>query len=340
MQNRITKSGALLDRKGTLLQKGWATDLVLNYDRKMIKAPRFKIKEWDYYCVLSSERGAAFTIADNGYLGFIGATILDFTKPNEISNSVIIPFPLGSFRMPQTSGNDDVRFENKRVKIEFLKRKNLRILNISYKDFYNSNNFEGSLVLHQPENMETMVIATPFAENRHAFYYNQKINCMTAEGQFTYGKDKINFKPDNSFGVLDWGRGVWTYSNTWYWGSASGIVNQKLFGFNIGYGFGDTSAATENMLFYDGKAHKLNDVEFHLPNNDYLEPWVFTSSDGRFEMNFTPVIDRFSNSNLLIIRSNQHQVFGCFSGQVILDDGTMLEISNLTGFAEKVENRW
>ncbi len=25
------------------------------------------------------------------------------------------------------------------------------------------------------------------------------------------------------------------------------------FGWNIGYGFGDTSAATENVLFYDGK---------------------------------------------------------------------------------------
>ena len=30
------------------------------------------------------------------------------------------------------------------------------------------------------------------------------------------------------------------------------------FGWNIGYGFGDNSVATENMLFYEGKAHKLS----------------------------------------------------------------------------------
>ena len=59
------------------------------------------------------------------------------------------------------------------------------------------------------------------------------------------------------FGTLDWGRGVWTHDNTWYWGSGNGYVNGKPFGFNIGYGFGNTSAASENALFYDGKIHKL-----------------------------------------------------------------------------------
>ena len=68
--------------------------------------------------------------------------------------------------------------------------------------------------------------------------------------------------------MLDWGRGVWTYHNTWYWGSASGQVDGVPFGWNIGYGFGDTSAASENMLFYGGKAHKLSQVTFHIPQRD------------------------------------------------------------------------
>lgn len=340
MQNRITKTGSLLNNKGELIQKGWASDLILDYNRNMIKAPAFKIKEWDYYCVLSSERGASFTIADNGYLGFIGATIFDFSKPEEISNSIIIPFPMGSLELPKTSITGDVQFKDKRIKIEFLKRDHLRTLNIFFKNFSNGHDLEGSLVLHKPEDMETMVIATPFAENHHAFYYNQKINCMSAEGQLICGKDTLQFNIDNSFGILDWGRGVWTYSNTWFWGSASGIINQRPFGFNIGYGFGDTSAATENMIFYDGKVHKLEKIEFHIPKNSFLGPWKFTSSDGRLEMDFTPIIDRHSNTNLLIIKSDQHQVFGHFSGKAVLDNGTILEIKDLMGFAEEVKNRW
>jgi hypothetical protein len=28
-------------------------------------------------------------------------------------------------------------------------------------------------------------------------------------------------RPGTDFGVLDWGRGRWTYSNRWYWGSVN-----------------------------------------------------------------------------------------------------------------------
>ena len=47
---------------------------------------------------------------------------------------------------------------------------------------------------------------------------------------------------------MDWGRGVWTYHNTWYWSSASGELDGVPFGWNLGYGFGDTAAATELIL--------------------------------------------------------------------------------------------
>ncbi len=35
-----------------------------------------------------------------------------------------------------------------------------------------------------------------------------------------------------------------------------------------------------------------------------------------------------------------HQVFGRFSGTVVLDDGRKLQINDLMGFAEKVRNKW
>ena len=193
----------------------------------------------------------------------------------------------------------------------------------------------------EPE--ESMVICTPFEKPAH-FYYNQKINCMRAEGTVRIGEEEYRFAPEDSFAVLDWGRGVWTYHNTWYWGSASGLAEGAEFGFNIGYGFGDTSAATENMLFYQGKAHKLSKVDFGIPRRDgkedYMKPWRFTSDDGRFEMDFVPVLDRTSCTSVGIIKSDQHQVFGRFSGTAVLDDGRAVQVRELFGFAEKVENKW
>ena len=133
---------------------------------------------------------------------------------------------------------------------------------------------------------------------------------------------------------------VWTYDNTWYWGSGNCDLNGKAFGFNIGYGFGDTSAATENVLFYEGKAHKMDDVTFHIPEDSYMKKWKFTSSDGRFEMDFEPVIDRAAKLDYKLIVTDQHQVFGKMSGTAVLDDGTKIEIKDMMCFAEKVHNRY
>ena len=99
------------------------------------------------------------------------------------------------------------------------------------------------------------------------------------------------------------------------------------------------------MLFVDGKTHKLDQVTFNIPkddkgNDDYLKPWTFTSNDSRFEMNFTPIIDRKSKTDIGIICSDQHQVFGKFNGTIILDDGSKIELKDFIGFAEKVYNKW
>ncbi|MEQ9517901.1 MAG: DUF2804 family protein, partial [Parvibaculum sp.] len=113
------------------------------------------------------------------------------------------------------------------------------------------------------------------------------------------------------------------------------------FGFNIGYGFGDVTAASENMIFLDGQAHKLDKVTFHIPQAGYDKgEWQFTSNDGRFEMRFTPVYNRFDKTDLLVLRSETNQTFGRFSGHVILDNGDRFDVPSLFGFAEEVHNRW
>ena len=129
-----------------------------------------------------------------------------------------------------------------------------------------------------------------------------------------------------------------------YWSSASGALDGVPFGFNLGYGFGDTSAATENALFHGGRLHKLTDVDFGIPQRDgkpdFLSPWHFTSSDGRFTAEFRPILDRAACTDFQLLKSDQHQVFGRFTGECVLDDGTALSFRDFPGFAEQVENKW
>ena len=163
---------------------------------------------------------------------------------------------------------------------------------------------------------------------------------MRASGFMEYGGRRYEFDPAADFGTLDWGRGVWTYDNTWFWGSGNADIDGNAFGFNIGYGFGNTAAATENVIFWNGKAHKLDDVTFHIPESGYTDPWRFSSSDGRFEADFLPVLDRAAKLDFKAIVSDQHQVFGRMSGTAVLDDGTEIRFKDVMCFAEKVHNRY
>ncbi|MCQ2470787.1 MAG: DUF2804 domain-containing protein [Clostridia bacterium] len=339
--HEVTNVQPLLKEDGTLREPGWSKKLVQVYNREAIKAPKFRIKEWDYYLVISNEGnfGLAFTISDDGYIGLQSVSLLDFSKPCEHTETILNAFPMGKLKLPRTSDEGDTIYIDKRLQMRFLKLPEQRRIMCRFNNFKDGKPFECDITLEQPE-MDTMVIATPWKEKKTAFYYNQKINCMRASGTATFDGREYKFNPETDFGTLDWGRGVWTYDNNWYWGSGNGIVNGKPFGFNIGYGFGDTTAASENILFYDGKCHKLDDIKFNIPESSYTDPWTFTSSDGRFEMTFEPIIDRCAKIDVKVIVTDQHQVFGKMSGKAILDDGTVLEVKDLLCFAEDVHNKY
>ena len=279
------------------------------------------------------------TLSDDGYIGLQSVSLLDFSKPWEHTETILNAFPMGKFKLPSTSAKGNTVYHDKRLDMEFRVSEGERRLVCNFKKFCDGKDFSCDITLRQPE-MDTMVIATPWKEKKTAFYYNQKINTMRASGKVTFdGKDYV-FDPATDFGTLDWGRGVWTYDNTWYWGSGNADIDGHAFGFNIGYGFGDTSAASENMLFYDGKCHKLDDVTFHIPKSSYTDPWKFTSSDGRFEMDFVPIMDRAAKIDVKFIITDQHQVFGRMSGKAILDDGTVIEVKDMLCFAEDVHNKY
>lgn len=348
MEHRITEAGSLLDSQGRLREPGWASKLLLAYDRTAIKAPAWRVKEWDYYCILSGDQGLALTIADNAYMGFVSGTVFDFAARKEVSTTLMPLFPMGSLGLPRDSSEGVTEYRKDLTWLRFESRGGKRTLSFSWPGFGKAGTadcgLEGEIHLEELPPRESMVIATPFPGAPRAFYYNQKINCQEATGHYSLGGRKTILERGKAFGVLDWGRGVWTWRNTWLWGSASGVAQLQgkdvRFGLNIGYGFGDTSAASENMVFVDGLAHKIGRLSIELDDRDFLAPWRVKSEDGRLDLVLEPDLDRFSSSDFLLLASIQHQVFGHWKGSVSLQDGGKVEVGSLRGFCEKVMNRW
>lgn len=342
MQHEIIRPIPLLDGQGNLTEPGWARGPLPVYKRAKVKAGAARLKEWDYYLVMGDGFALALTIADNSYMGLDSISLLDFNEGWQVTKSPMRLFPMGRTGLPESSQQGDVATTGRGYGLFFRNKEGRRLLSAHMERFKDGQTLEVQVALIDPPE-ESIVICTPF-EKPGCFYYNEKINCIRATGHVKLGERTYTFNPENSFGTLDWGRGVWTYHNTWYWASASGLVGGVPFGFNLGYGFGDTRAASEDAIFYDGKLHKLDRVSWRIPQKDgradFMAPWRFTSGDGHFEMDFHPIMDRASLTSVGVIKSDQHQVFGRYSGRVILSDGLIITVKDLMGFAEQVENKW
>lgn len=344
MQKELTSQGLLLNEQGKLAQVGWSRRPLLTANLEASRFyrwrawQRFRIKRWDYYAIFTPQRFFSATIADLGYAGNIFIYTLDFATGDLHEEGLVIPLGKG-ITLPVDSTSGESHFVNERVKLVFQALLGKRTVAVDWPAFHGGKGIHAELSLICPPQHESMNIVIPIGSKR--FYYNTKINCLPAQGLLQYGEIVEHLDPQNCLGSLDWGRGVWEYSSYWNWASASGFLpDGRTVGLNLGCGFGDLSAATENCLVLDGRIHKLAQVKFDYISGSYMQPWKFTDDQQRLNLTFTPYKERLATTRLGIIDSEVHQMFGHYSGEVVTDDGTRLIISNLLGFAEEHQARW
>ena len=195
-ESSVTKPQKLLNEKGNIAEPGWARKQLQQYSRDQIKAPGFLIKEWDYYLVVGDDYAVAFTLSDDGYVGLQSVSLLDFTEePWEHTETVLDAFPMGKLNMPTDSSKGDIVYgEQFEVALSSRRgrgRTHKFVIYYIIDDFYKGKPFCCDIRLHEPD-MDTMVIATPW-DKKGRFYYNQKINCMRAEGFAEYNGKRYEF---------------------------------------------------------------------------------------------------------------------------------------------------
>jgi hypothetical protein len=299
---------------------------------------RFRVKRWDYYAFFTPRRFFSATIADLGHAGNIFVYTLDFETGDLHEDGLIIPLGKG-IELPRNSTQGDSHFEDKRIKLDFSLHADHRHLSVSWPDFHDGRGIEAAIDLATPPGYESINIVIPIGQKR--FYYNRKINYLPANGTLRYGNQHEELKPSESLGSLDWGRGVWEYRSFWNWASASGFLpDGRTIGLNLGLGFGDLSAATENVFILDNHIHKLDQVKFDYVSGNYMKPWHFSDNQNRLDLTFTPFKERLAKTNLGIIDSEVHQMFGRYNGHVTTEDGDVILVKDLIGFAEEHHARW
>jgi hypothetical protein len=344
MQTELTTASRLLTKDGALNQVGWSRQPLLDcnleearfYALRLLQ--RFRIKRWDYYAIFTPRRFFSATIADLGYAGNLFVYTMDFETGELHEEGLVIPLGRG-ISLPRNSTAGESHFEDARLRLHFAVTPQGRRVEVNWPAFHGGRGIKADIDLTCPPEHESMTIVIPIPERR--FYYNRKINCMPAQGVIEFGGQREELHPNETLGSLDWGRGVWEYRSFWNWASASGfLADGRTIGLNLGCGFGDLSKAGENCMVLDGVIHKFDTVNFDYQTGSYMQPWCFTDSQGRLDLTFTPFKERVAQTNLGVIFSEVHQVFGRYSGWAMDDGGQRIHIRDLVGFAEEHHARW
>ncbi|MDR3336777.1 MAG: DUF2804 domain-containing protein [Treponema sp.] len=337
-QREITAETPLPPPVGAFTRWGYARRMVFGYNRRLIRRRPFGLKEWDFYQIHSGDWVLQLTIGHVSYMGSFSATLFNLKTGLRTGVVHLRPFPLRSVPMEENPETPHVLEAGRRDwKLKFETTAEKRFLSMGGRD-RKAGNIDIKLTLANDPLNEKMVIATPFKKPGQ-FYLNYKENYWTVAGHAGIGETMVEFGPE-AVALLDWGRGVWPFRHEWFWGNGTGTVQGGRFGFNIGWGFGDTSGATENMFFWQGKAHKLGTIRLERDEADYRRPWRFTDDSNCFDFVMKPVYDNYTETKLLFVNNRCHQVFGDFSGKAVLPDGEVIQAENFRAFCEHAENQW
>lgn len=341
-QKENLESMPLLDPNGAPLSPGFSRRNLFDFNRQHIAGSKWRLKEWDYYQVSDGRYLVLLNFFNISLFSCLSAEFCDLKTGKSWSDAVIEPLTIGKHPLSPAADADYTFTYHRsgrscRMEITGCTR------HLQYTGKVWGKPFEIDLTAETLPEQESLTTVTPFSK-KNCFFFTQKLNCMATFGSVRVADMTYQFAPENTFTVMDWGRGVWPWSNSWYWSNGSTRIDGKLFGFELTWGFGDDRHATATALFYDGKCHKLGPV--HLvsdpeTNHSWMKPWHFMDDEGRLDLTMTPFFDhRIGVIVLKLVGMTSHQVHGLFNGYVVLDDGKRLEIRDMYAFAEKVHNRW
>ena len=320
---------------------GWSRQPDFFYDPSLVWASRRRLSESDRYIVFNPTHLVVFEVMDDGYVGRMGITIVSVKDKKRSTKIFQTLLPLGSYEMPSESRSGAIHYRRKRSLLDFVPMESgARIIRVDIPKTGHSRGIRGELVLTEPPLAESLVNNLTWRNGKNAFRYSRCSPWYIAEGVIQYGTAEIFFTSGNAWGIFDWNRSVRPRADVRYWAASCGMSKGRLVGFSVGYGSADSSAATENAFFTDGRIHKLDQVTFHIPPADWLSPWRFTSNDNRLVMSFNPQQERIDRRRVLFHSLTRRQVCGSFTGRAILDDGSVMDFRNITGFAERDKTRF
>ncbi len=335
VEQELTEAVDLCLENGRLNQAavGWSRHPV---HRCNLRGRWLRKKQWNYWAITTETHLFSVTVSNLDYSGVIFVYVADFDDKTVNEVTKIIPLGRGCGLPELVDG--DVHFAAGGWVIEMVHSNTGIALDVSIADF-DGVPLTAHFDITIPAEHDTLNVVVPW--NEKTFQFTSKQNTLPAEGVVHIGKATIPFGGEQSFACLDLGRGIWPRDCVWNWGSASGRQNGRIIGLNLGGQWTDGTGMTENGICVNGRLTKISeDLQWRYDKSNFMVPWLITAPSGQIDLTFTPFLERIAASDLWLIQSEVHQMFGYYNGCIITEDGEEIEIRNLVGWAEDHVAKW
>lgn len=293
-------------------------------------------KRWNYWAITTETHLFSVTVTDLDYAGLVFVYYADFASRQLSEVTKIIPLGRGC-DLPDSVAAD-VAYATADVQVRMQQTNSGVVLSVEMADF-EALPLSAQFVVTTPPQHESLNVVVPWDER--TFQFTSKQNTLPATGVVTIGGQETRFEGPQSFACLDFGRGIWPRHSRWNWGSASGALDGRVIGLNLGGQWTDGTGSTENGVCVNGRLSKLSeDLSWQYDKSDFMQPWHITAPSGRIDLTFIPFLERTAVSNSWVIRSEVHQMFGHYSGHITTDEGEQIAIHDLLGWAEDHVALW
>lgn len=334
-EKEILETTPLCDRKGNLNPEaiGFARKPLIDCN---LSGHFMRKKKWNYWCVYGEDILFSATISHLDYAAVCFVYFLEYETQRYFEKTITIP--LGTKVKMPTQVLETVKFENSEMHI------NITYLNGDTHLSVISNDFDGErlhaeLTIHHPADDDSLNVVIPW--NRQMFQFTAKHHTLPTTGVVKIGDRRYIFNEEESFAVLDYGRGVWPREAVWNWAMASQRLRGRRIGLNFGGKWTDGTGMTENAVFIDGTMIKIHeDVLFEYNQQNFMEPWTIkTKFSEMVELTFTPFFERVAKTDAKIIRSEVHQMIGYYNGRIRLENSS-LQVRQMLGCIEEHTAKW
>jgi len=302
-------------------------------------------KRWNCWTVFTDRTLFSATVADVDYATVAFIYLVDLRRGSVVEKRTVLPFGIGAPPLPEHV-EASLSLRTRQVSVSMIHEDDHASLLVAWENFLDGDRLSAAFQVQYPAGHESLGVAA--ASSRRRFAYTCRNNGLPAQGRIRIGYRELSFDIGTALAMSDFGRGIWPYRAAWNHAAACGRtvqpdggekVPQHVLAFDLGGKWTDGTGVTENAVWIDGRLSRVPEELTWEINNDAR--WRIHAPVSRaIDLHLVPSAKRTVRIGHGLPHYDVHQVFGHFSGTLLLNDGEPIEVRDLFGWASRHRALW